>query len=411
MLVSDIRAEKILDSRGEPSILVTIETKKGKVQASSPSGKSRGKYEALPFSTRGVDFSVSFINVIGRKIVGDKISFKEFSDLEKLEKMIREFDKTDNWSVVGGNALFALEAAILKAMAMDSEKELWQFLNPKAKNLPMPLGNCIGGGAHSKKEVHPDIQEFLFMPKTQTFYDAYFLNLQAYRVAKALVDEKDKTWDGEITDEKAICPSLSSEEIIILMKEAAGRINSRYKNILNIGMDVAASTFWDKGKYFYKNPEKKLNSEQQIKYFKDLIEKNSLFYIEDPFQEDDFSSFAELLSQVDSKKVLICGDDLTATQPKRLEIAIKKKAVNAVIVKPNQNGSLIETKKFVDLAKANGITPIISHRSGETSDSTIADLAVAWDIPIIKTGIIGKERLAKLHRLLRIEREMRQNTP
>ena len=408
MLVSDIRAEKILDSRGEPSILVSVETKKGKVQASSPSGKSRGKYEASPFSSRGVDFSISFINVIGRKIVGEKISLKEFSDLEKIERMIREFDKSENWNVIGGNALFALEAALLKAMAMDSGVELWQFLNPSAKSIPLPLGNCIGGGAHSKKEGHPDMQEFLIMPKTKTFYDAYFINLQTYRVAKGLVDEKDNTWEGDITDEKALCPNLTTESILDLLKEAGEKINSRYKTIPNVGMDVAASTMWHEGRYNYKNPEKKTNSDQQLKYLKNLIEKYGLFYIEDPFNEDDFGSFAELLSQVDRKKVLICGDDLTATQPKRLEIAIRKKAVNAVIVKPNQNGSLIETKKFVDMAKVNGIATIISHRSGETSDSAIADLAVAWGIPMIKTGIIGRERLAKLHRLLRIEREIRK---
>lgn len=406
MLPISIRAEKILDSRGEPSILVSVETSKGKVMASSPSGKSRGKYEALPFSKKGVDFSISLINVIGKNLIHTKTSFKEFQDLEKVENMIRGYDKTPNWELVGGNALFALEAALLKAMAMDQKKELWSFLNPKAKSLPLPLGNCIGGGVHSKKEIHPDIQEFLLMPRSDHFYDAYFLNLQAYKIAKHLVIDKDKTWDGELTDEKAISPSLITEEILDILAEVNRKIYSKYKVSLGIGMDVAASTFWDKGKYHYRHTETKLDSKQQLDYMKGLIEKYGLFYVEDPFQEEDFESFAELLKQTKGK-ALICGDDLTATQPERLEIAIKNKSVNAVIVKPNQNGSILATKQFVDLAKKNKITTVISHRSGETADSTISDLAVAWGIPMLKAGILGRERLAKLHRILKIEREIK----
>ncbi len=405
MIISKIWGEKILDSRGEPSILVTVETPKGRSRSSSPSGKSRGKFEAAPFSKRGLDFSISFINVIGKMLINNKVSLKEFSDLEKVEKIVKEYDKTSNWEIIGGNALFALESALLKAMALDQKKELWNFLNPKAKLIPMPLGNCIGGGAHSTKEVHPDVQEFLIAPQARHFYDAYFANLQAYKLAKHAVMQKDKTWNGEITDEKAICPSLLTEEILDLLEEVNKKIHLKYKVPLRIGMDVAASTLWKDGKYHYKHTETALDSEKQIAYFKELIEKYSLFYVEDPLHEEDFQSFSELLRQTKGK-TLICGDDLTATHSERLEKAIKEKSVNAVIVKPNQNGSLLETKKFLDLAKKNKITPIISHRSGETADTTISDLAVAWEIPFIKAGILGRERLAKLHRLLKIEREL-----
>jgi len=245
MFILNIRGEKTFNSRGEQTIFVVVETKKGKVNASAPSGKSRGKYEAQPFSHRGIDFSISFINLIGKKLAKNKVNLKSFDDLKKVEEIVRQYDKTENWSLIGGNALFALEAAILKALAQENGKEVWNFLNPDAKRLPWPLGNCIGGGMHSKKEIHPDIQEFLLLPKSRNFYDSYFINLQAYKVAKNLVSEKDKTWNGELTDEKAICPSLTTEGIISILKEVKQRIGDKFKVDIRLGMDVAASTMWD----------------------------------------------------------------------------------------------------------------------------------------------------------------------
>ncbi|MFC1686244.1 enolase C-terminal domain-like protein [Nanoarchaeota archaeon] len=404
MIIQSLRAEKTLNSRGEETILIIAEAKKGKVFAAAPSGSSKGVHEAPRFSSKGIGFSISFINLIGKRLVRSKTTFKSFEDLEKVESIIKEYDKTENWSLIGGSALFALEAVILKAIAHEEEKELWNFLNPNAKKLPLPLGNCIGGGKHSKKEMHPDIQEFLILPQSKHFYDAYFINLQAYKLAKRLVLQLDNTWDGEITDEKAISPNLNADQIFSLLKEINKNVESKFNTSLSLGMDVAASSFYEEGDYVYENPEKIRNPEEQLNYIKELIEKYSLYYVEDPFEEDDFDSFAKLLSQ--TPNTLIVGDDLTVTNPKRLKKAIKKKSVNAVIVKPNQNGSLLGTKEFVDLAKQNKIVPIISHRSGETLDSTIADLAVAWEIPMIKTGILGKERLAKLHKLLKIERAL-----
>jgi len=404
MIISEARARKILNSRGQETIAISIETKKGKVQASAPSGKSKSKFEAAPFSTKGIDFSVSFVNMLLKVLVTKKVSFSCFEDLEKLENLIAQYDKSKNWSLIGGNALFALEAALLKALALDNEKELFSFLNPSPKFLPMPVGNVIGGGMHSEKEIRPDIQEFLLLPRTRHFYDAYFLNLQAYKEAKAAIAKADNTWRGELTDENALCPSFTTNQILTLLQDVKEKITTRFNLALNLGLDMAASTFWNTKHYHYINPEQKLKPAQQLDYVKELIQKYSLAYVEDPFYQEDFESFSKLLKK--TKKTLIVGDDLTATHPKRLEAAIKKKAINAVIVKPNQNGSLLETKKFVDLAQKKGLITIISHRSGETLDSTIADLAVAWNIPMIKTGILGRERLAKLHRLLKIEREL-----
>ena len=402
MLISSVKAEKALNSRGEETILIIVETKKGKVHSSGPSGKSKGKYESPRFSSRGLDFSISFINMLGKKLIASKTNFGSFQDLEKLEKLIKQYDKTENWSLIGGSALFAFESALLKAMAQNEDKQLWEFLNPNATKLPLPLGNCIGGGKHSEKEQHPDIQEFLILPKAKHFYDAYYINLHAYKITKNIILEEDPTWVGETTDEKAISPNLSTEKILKILNSVNEKVDSRFNISLKLGMDVAASSFYKNKKYEYQNPKTSRTKEEQIEYMKDLIEKYLLYYVEDPFNEDDFESFSRLLKK--TRGVLIVGDDLTVTSPKRLQKAIEKKAVNAVIVKPNQNGSILDTKKFVDLAKENKITTIISHRSGETLDDTIADLAVAWEIPLIKTGILGKERLAKLHRLLKIER-------
>jgi len=406
MIIESVRASKIHNSRGEETISVALDTKAGRVLASAPSGKSRGKNEAVPFSEKGIDFSISFANAMGKKLAAEKTSFSKFEDLEKFENIIKAYDKTKNWAVMGGNTVFAFESAILKAIALADEKDLWKSLNENAKNLPMPVGNCIGGGQHARQDVKSDIQEFLFIPKTKRFIDAYFINLQAYKDAKQRILEKDELWRGELTDEKAIASSLKVEQVLEIMENVSEKLKSKFGSELRIGMDMASSALFKDGKYHYKNPKESITSEEQIEYLLEILKKHEVFYLEDPLQEDDFSGFSKLLLRVKSK-TLIVGDDLTCTQPARLLEAIKNKSINAAIVKPNQNGSLLETKKFVDIAKKNGIIPIISHRSGETMDSTIADLAVAWNIPFIKTGILGKERFAKLHRLLKIEREIR----
>jgi len=183
-------------------------------------------------------------------------------------------------------------------------------------------------------------------------------------------------------------------------------IKEKFKTDIKIGMDVAASTLFDGENYLYKSPKMTRKTEEQIDFILSLIKDYNLFYVEDPLHEDDFEGFSKITKS--AKKCLIVGDDLTATHSERLQKAIENKSANAVIVKPNQNGSLLETKEFIQLAQKNKITTIISHRSGETSDATIADLAVAWNIPYIKTGILGKERFAKLNRLLKIERMIRK---
>lgn len=412
MIVQSVKTKKIRNSRRESTLSVIVETKDGKFEASAPGGVSRGKNEAQPFSIKGVDFSISFVNVLGKKIVVDKTVFNDFSDLAKLEEFIRKFDKTKEFSLVGANAVYAFEAALLKAIAASYELQLFSLLNEgeKPKKLPIPLGNCIGGGKHIKQEKKTDFQEFLLLPKTKHFFDAYFINIQAYKEAKKEMLERDPAWKGSLTDESAIASTLDNEAALRLLSKATKKIKENFNIKVDLGLDVAASSFWNGVNYAYKNfPDpQRLGKEEQLNYIADLIEKYNLAYVEDPLEEKDFEGFARLLRIMEQRnlKCLVAGDDLICTQLERLKRAIESKSINAAIIKPNQNGSLLAVKEVVDLAKKNNITTIISHRSGETLDNTIAHLAVGWEIPIIKTGILGRERFAKLHELLRIERAL-----
>ncbi len=418
MQLANLSARKILNSRKEETIAVVAEVKgiKGKIETSAPSGKSKGQCEVRAFSNKGIDFSITFLNALGKKLVDEKIKFETFNDLERIENFVRKYDQSKDLKFIGGNTLYVVEAAILKALALSQEQDLWKFLlyDKKQKQkpiMPKPLGNCIGGGLHIKQPFKTDFQEFLLLPKTKYFFDSYFINLQAYKEAKNLLKEKDKQWRGNLTDESALATTLDNESVLALLQEVKQKIKDKFGIDIGIGLDMATSSLWSGKTYKYQNynsskKKKTFTKEEHISYVSKIIKKNSLIYVEDPMYEKDFDGFVRLRKKINNSSVLICGDDLTCTHLDRLDRAIKSRAINAIIVKPNQIGSLIETKKVVDLAKKHNITTIISHRSGETMDNTIAHLAVGWQIPIIKTGILGKERLAKLNELLRIERSI-----
>ncbi|MEM4703029.1 MAG: phosphopyruvate hydratase [Candidatus Pacearchaeota archaeon] len=411
MQPQEISARKILNSKGKETISVIVKSQGKIFETSAPEGTSKGKYEVSALSEKGIDFSISLVNALGKKIVQDKLIFCTFDDLEKLESLVKQLDKTNNFSVIGGNSLYALEASLLKAIAASYKQELWQFLleNKKAQ-IPKPLGNCIGGGKHTEQELRPDFQEFLVMPRTEHFFDSYFINLQTYKETKSLLQKKDKTWQGTLTYENALASTMDNESILDLLQEVKEKIKEKYGIEILIGVDIAADSLWQDSRYRYQNfkkekPRTKLTEEAQLEYVRSIINKYNLFYVEDPFHDKAFESFSLLLKK--TKNCLICGDDLTCTHMELVKKTIDMKAINSLIVKPNQVASLLETKKVIDFAKKNNITLIISHRSGETYDNTIAHLAVGWQIPIIKTGILGKERFAKLHELLRIERQLR----
>src|SRR3989338_2095755 len=376
MHIKEVLAHIIKNSRGEKAIEIIVNKK---YKASAASGASTGKHEVPCFSSQGIEFSVTFIN---KHPHFKNFSLTEFFDLAVFDSFI---------PLLGGNAVVAIQGACLQAMAHGN---VAPYLSSRLR-FPVPLGNCVGGGAHSKG-IGTDIQEFLLLPKMKTMKDRIFLNRHVYDMIGKITKIRKKT------DEGAFILQKTNEAVFLFLSQILERIKEDGYSV-HLGVDVAASQFYKNGKYSYMHSSQKeriLSRESQIHLVNDCIQKYHLSYIEDPLQEEDFSGF----SRIHKNKNLICGDDLVTTNIERLKIALKKRSVNSIIVKPNQIGSFIKTKEIVDFCKKKGIATIISHRSGETMDTLIADLAVAWHIPYIKTGIFGKEREAKLQRLIDLER-------
>jgi len=381
MKILEVDAKTILDSRKEKTILISIETDIGKFSASSPSGKSTGKYEAKPYH---------------ETLEGDIRAIKQLSEyfseeiIEKFEDLRRIEDIVDRQ--IGANTLFALESAVLKAIAREKKKEIWQLINPNSRKLPRLVGNCVGGGKHSSLLRKPDFQEFLLIPESKKVEEASKVNKSAKEYVKKILLDGDSKFKGERNDEDAWAVSFSEKEVLDVLKTTK----------LPLGMDVAASGFYKRKSYNYKNPVFKRNVGEQLEYISNLIKNFNLFYVEDAFDENDFESFAKLLKRF--PYVLIVGDDLTTTNPERLKKAIKMKAINAIIIKPNQIGSLIRMKETIDIAKKHDIKIVFSHRSGETEETILADLAFGFGADFFKCGITGKEREAKIKRLIEIEK-------
>jgi len=376
MLIKEIRAEKILDSRGEPTIKVSVNGE----EASAPSGKSVGKYET-PSYHEDLGWNIDAINSL-------KFDFpiKSFSDLKKVENLICSKFKFRFAKQFGANALYALESAILKALAKSKNKELWQIVNENARIMPVPVGNAIGGGLHSVKfKVHPIFQEFLLIPKEKSFEKNVEVMNKIYNELGETIGTKLKN------DEGAWQVTFNNDQVLQELE--------KYSNKIRIGLDVAASSFFKNGSYKY--DDKILSPQEQRSYINHLINKYNILYVEDPLHQEDFDGFSKIV-----KKNLVVGDDLTATQIGRLKEAIDNKSINAMIIKPNQNGSLLELQKIFDLCKNKGIKTILSHRSGETMDSALADYAFGFQADFIKTGISTAWRQAKLQRMIEIEKSI-----
>ena len=386
VIINGISGKSVLDSRKQKTILVSIKTNVGNFYASAPNGKSTGKYEAKPYK-KGLEDDIKKI--------------KQFSDyfskeiIEKFDDLRRIEDIADRH--IGANTLFALEASVLKALAKEQRKEIWQLINPIPINtgkFPRLVGNCIGGGKHSSIQEDgkkPDFQEFLLIPDLKSVKENFEVNKKAKENTEEFLKRVDKNFKGRKNDEDAWIISLNEKEALEILSELK----------IPLGLDIAASSF-HKRKYHYENPRLQRTSEEQLSYLSNLIKNFNLLYLEDPFEENDFESFSKLLKKFPNS--LIVGDDLTTTNPKRLEKAINLKSINAIIVKPNQIGSLLEVKKVCELAKKNNIKIVFSHRSGETDETILADLAFGFQADFFKCGITGKEREVKIKRLIEIEK-------
>lgn len=396
MKLKGVNAKIISNSRGEETIDILVKTNLGTFSGSAPGGKSVGKHET-PSYTGGIKNSLKKLKDVSDDVA--RIEIEEFFDLEEVEKIV---DKKK----FGANISFALESAILKALATDQGKQVWELIEPKAKKFPFPVGNCIGGGKHTRGyKTKPEFQEFEVIPKVEKFIDCVFLMKKAHEICGNRLEMLGAK--AKLNDENAWSTTLPNEMALTVLKETREEIVNQLGKNIEIGLDIAASSFFENGKYVYENPKKVLNKEEQLKFLSKIIEDYELHYIEDPFQEEDFDSFGKLKEDArQTSTCLIVGDDLTATQLDRFKEAIKKQSISAMIVKPNQNGSLMELWEIMKLAKTKAIKTIISHRSGETMDYILGDLAFGYQADYIKTGVMGKEREIKLQRLINIEKDL-----
>ena len=402
-IIEDVQVRKILDSRGNPTIEVDVLTWNSSGRAAAPSGASTGSREVVSFPDGGVDTVVSEMeDFIASELIG-----MDAEDIETIDEVLKEIDGTDNLSAIGGNTTVAISMAVAKAAASSYNMPLYKYIGGNLVNeLPFPLGNMMNGGAHAGVNA-PDIQEFLVVPIGATnVSDAIFANASVHRKLKELIQIKDSNFTGGKGDEGGWVPNITNADALEIQAQACEEVGDEVGIEIRPSLDMAASELWDanKQKYVYAQDGIERDTGDQIDFVKDIIETYNMFYVEDPFDESDFDGFAQLTAKV-GKKCLICGDDLFVTNKELLAKGIEMNAANAIIIKPNQIGSLSETYATVKLAKENGIVPVVSHRSGETTDETIAHLAVGFGAPMIKTGAIGGERIAKLNELIRIEEE------
>ena len=401
-LIRRVRARRIFNSRGEETIEVEVETLGGRGVAAAPAGKSRGKYEVEYYPKGGVREAIEKV----RSIVEPKLVGVDASDQELIDRILHECDGTENFSNIGGNTAYAVSLASATAAATARGLPLFLHLAKHDEAyLPLPLGNVLGGGKHAGKGA-PDIQEFLVFPETAENYgQAYEANIKVHRLLGKLLGNKLPDFTGGRGDEGAWAPRIGSVDALELVARAAEDVSAETGVKVRVGLDVAASSLWnpEKQAYIYASEGKTRDRGEQLDFILRLIEDFKLSYVEDPLEEEDFEGFSELTSKASKFGCLICGDDLFVTNRVKLERGVKLRSATAIIIKPNQVGTLTDTWQTVSLALKSGMTPVASHRSGETCDPKLAHLAVAFGCPLIKTGVIGSERASKLNELIRLE--------
>ena len=389
---------KILDSRGNATVEVDLYSDGHLSRAAAPSGASTGAHEAQAFPKPGVDEALQ----IFRKEVGPRLPGRDVGDQSGLDRLLREIDGTPGFSRIGGNVAVAVSLANAKAAAASAGKSLFRFLGgPGSKVLPFPFGNVIGGGRHAVGGT--TIQEFLVVAQSASPLANVTANARVHRAVRDALVKRFPTDPLGRGDEGAWIAKLGDEEALGLLADVCRGVESEVGFPVRPALDLAASEFFRDGRYHYRDAA--LSPEKQLDFLERIIHDYGLFSVEDPFDQDDFGSFARLTQAVGGRCKVI-GDDLFVTSVDRLRKGIGLKAGNAILIKPNQIGTLSETRAAVDTAHAAGYATVVSHRSGETTDETIAHLAVAFGSLGIKTGTVGGERTAKLNELIRIEEEL-----
>jgi enolase len=394
-LITDIRLRRVLDSRGNPTVEADVLTESGGFgRAAAPSGASTGEYEAIELPPNEAIANArehAVPRLVGEVYAGDQRS---------VDRTLRGADGTDDFSEIGANSAVAISMAAAKAGADVLGAPLYQHLGGafRGDNFPIPLGNVIGGGEHAADAT--DIQEFLSAPVgAPSVSDAVFANAAVHQeVHDILLDRDNPSGKG---DEGAWAPSIDDADAFEIMAEAVSTVEDEFGFEIKFGLDVAAAEMYDEDEGGYVYGDQVRDTDQQVEYVAELVEEYDLVYVEDPLDEDDFDAFTDLTERV-GDQTLICGDDLFVTNVERLERGIEQDAANSILIKPNQIGTLSDAFDAIELAARNEYGTIVSHRSGETEDATIAHLAVATDAEFIKTGAVGGERTAKLNELIRI---------
>lgn len=414
--IEDVRAWEILDSRGNPTVQVEVTLESGdRGVASVPSGASTGSFEAVElrdgdkgrYFGKGVQKAVENVNKkIAKKLIGMNVY-----EQRKIDQEMVKLDDTPNKSNLGANSLLGVSLAVAQAAASSLNMELYEYLGGvQAKQLPVPMMNILNGGKHSDNNI--SIQEFMIMPIGEiTFQERLKRGVEVYHTLKKVL--KEKGFSVGVGDEGGFAPDLDNEEQALdLILEAIKKAGYEPGKDIVLALDIASTEMYDEaqkigkdGYYFWKTKQEKTKQEM-VQYIVDLCEKYPIVSVEDGLAEEDWESW-KLLTDKLGNKVQLVGDDLFVTNPKRLRKGIEKHIANSILIKPNQIGTLTETLDTIELAKKNGYKTVISHRSGETDDTTIADIAVAVNGGQIKTGAPCRmDRVAKYNRLLRIEAEL-----
>ena len=414
--IADVQALEILDSRGNPTIQVEVTLDGGyRGVASVPSGASTGSFEAVElrdgdksrYFGKGVQKAVENVNKkIAKKIIGMNVY-----EQRKIDQELVKLDDTPNKSNLGANSLLGVSLAVAKAAAESLNMELYQYIGGiQAKELPVPMMNILNGGKHSDNNI--SIQEFMIMPIGEiTFQERLKRGVEVYHTLKKVL--KEKGYSVGVGDEGGFAPDLENEEQALdLIIEAIKKAGYEPEKDIVLALDIASTEMYDEaqkkwkdGYYFWKTKQLKTR-QQMIQYVINLCDKYPIVSVEDGLAEEDWESWKELTNKI-GDKVQLVGDDLFVTNPKRLRNGIEKKVANSILIKPNQIGTLTETLDTIYMAKSNGYKTVISHRSGETDDTTIADIAVGVNAGQIKTGAPCRiDRVAKYNRLLKIEAEL-----
>lgn len=397
--ITSIKGRVLFNSRGSKTIEVDVESDgRFLARTCAPSGASVGKYEAVSFPDSNVQSSLDILNKNAQKFIG-----LESDDLKSIHDTIKTFDDTPDYAKCGGALAFAITIAAMDSASKALQQPLFRTLsknqNPK---FPFPLGNILGGGAHAGNGT-PDIQEILVCAKSaKTIGEAIEINLNVHRQVQKILQQKDPTFTNGRGDEGGWAPRMDNETALDVSAESIESLGYTLGKEVSLGVDFASSTQWNqtRQKYLYERAGFENTSEEQVEFVSGIIEKYKLIYAEDAVHEEAFEQMTEITSRFPD--TMVTGDDLTVTNKNILQKAIDQKSCNAAILKVNQAGSLFDALEFADLANHNNIRLVTSHRSGESTDSQISHIGIATGSKMLKAGIVGGERVAKLNELLRI---------